>query len=229
MCILVVEDDEDITTVLKRGFELEGYSVDCADTGEAAIERIQAKHYDSIILDVMLPGCSGIDVCKAIRNVREDATIIMLSARDTVPDRIEGLKAGADDYMIKPFSFDELLARVRAQERRHKSTTRTLEDGKLAIGDLVYDQLMRKLDRGEKSVVLTDKEADLLLLFANNAQKPLSRNDIFAALWAEQGGNALNVVDVYVGYLRRKLSTLDLDPKLFIKTVRGVGFVLDPT
>ena len=113
MTILVVEDDLDISQLLKRGFEMEGYLVECLTNGLEAIERARATAFESIILDVMLPGCSGLDVCKEIRKTRQDASIIMLSARDTVPDRIEGLSAGADDYVVKPFAFEELLARVR--------------------------------------------------------------------------------------------------------------------
>ena len=226
MTILVVEDDEDISKLLKRGFEMEGYRVECAATGEAAIKRSLARPYNSIILDVMLPGCSGLEVCRDIRKRRQDASIIMLSARDTVPDRIEGLTAGADDYVVKPFAFEELLARVRAQERK-KTLGGSTEDVP-EIGGLKFDVALRKAEFGGKSVVLTKREADLIMLFMRNARKPLTRDDIYRALWADQGCNALNVVDVYVGYLRRKLSTIDIAAKSTIKTMRGTGFVLDP-
>lgn len=228
MTILVVEDDEDISTLLKRAFEMEGYRVECAATGEAALECARKKAYDSIILDVMLPGCSGLDVCRQIRKSRRDTAIIMLSARDTVPDRVEGLTAGADDYVVKPFAVEELLARIRVQER--KKAADAIEDaGQLPeMGGMKFDAGLRKLEYAGKSVLLTEREADMLLLFMRNPRKPMTRDAIFQALWAEQGGNALNVVDVYVGYLRRKLANLGINGKGLIKTVRGTGFVLDP-
>lgn len=228
MTILVVEDDLDISQLLKRGFEMEGYTVECTTTGEEAIDRARATAFESIILDVMLPGCSGLDVCKEIRKTRQDASIIMLSARDTVPDRIEGLSAGADDYVVKPFAFEELLARVRAQARKKTTAGDETDAASAELGPLNFNQALRKLEYETRSVVLTEREADLLILFMDNVGKPLSREDIFATLWASQGGNALNVVDVYVGYLRRKMSSLGINAKSYIKTVRGSGFVLDP-
>ena len=227
MSILVVEDDKDISTLLKRGFEMEGYDVDCAGSGEEALSKIQEKPYSTMILDIMLPRQSGLDVCKDLRKAGNDVTVIMLSARDAVPDRIEGLSAGADDYMVKPFEFAELLARVKAHERRDRGVEEP-RDGPLDIGSgLTFDAEVRKVEMEDKSVLLTEREADLLLLFVNSAGKPLSRFDIFKALWANDGGNAINVVDVYVGYLRRKLSMLDIDAKAIIRTVRGKGFLFD--
>lgn len=228
MTILVVEDDLDISQLLKRGFEMEGYLVECTATGEEAIERARATAFESIILDVMLPGCSGLDVCKEIRKTRQDTSIIMLSARDTVPDRIEGLSAGADDYVVKPFSFEELLARVRVQARKKEIAGDGADSKASVLGAIKFNTALRKLEYETSSVVLTEREADLLVLLMDNVRKPLSRDEIFAALWASQGGNALNVVDVYVGYLRRKFSSLGVNAKSYIKTVRGSGFVLDP-
>ncbi len=228
MSILVVEDDNDISTLLKRGFEMEGYDVDCAGSGEEAMNKILRKPYSTMILDVMLPRQSGLEVCKHIREAGNDLTVIMLSARDAVPDRIEGLSAGADDYVIKPFEFAELLARVKAHERRGQSAG-PADDPRLNIGaGMMFDVGIRKVETQDASVLLTEREAELLMLFVNNLGKPLSRLDIFSALWADDGGNAINVVDVYVGYLRRKLSALNVNPKAVIKTVRGMGFLYDP-
>ena len=188
MRILVVEDDDDISALLKRGFELEGYEVDCAANGELAIERAGQASYDSIILDVMLPGCSGLEVCRAVREMNDDSSIIMLSARDTVPDRIEGLGAGADDYVVKPFAFEELLARVQAQERKKKSLEGANAGEGGAEEKLTIDTEIRKVSFGDKSVILTEREADLLLLFMEHDGKPLSREQIYGALWGSEGG-----------------------------------------
>ena len=228
MHILVVEDDQDISMLLKRGFEMEGYAVDCAGSGEEAINRISEKPYSTMILDVMLPRLSGLEVCKSIRDAGNDLTVIMLSARDAVPDRIEGLSAGADDYVIKPFEFEELLARVRAHERRGKPSSADTMPGTDIGGGLMFDAEIRQLEINNRTTLLTEREADLLNLFIENFGKPLSRIEIFESLWAGDGGNAINVVDVYVGYLRRKISTLDVDAKAIIKTVRGKGFMYDP-
>ncbi len=228
MNILVVEDDKDISTLLKRGFEMEGYAVDCAGSGEEAMHKIREKPYATMILDIMLPRQSGLDVCKDVRKAGNDLTVIMLSARDAVPDRIEGLSAGADDYVIKPFEFAELLARVRAHERRERAAVEAEQTDTDIGAGLSFDPAVRKVETADKSVLLTEREADLLQLFIENAGKPLSRIDIFEGLWASDGGNAINVVDVYVGYLRRKLSSLDIDAKAIIKTVRGLGFMFDP-
>ncbi len=227
MSILVVEDDQDISALLRRGFELEGYEVDCAGSGEEALSKLADKSYATMILDVMLPRQSGLEVCKNVRKAGNELTIIMLSARDEVPDRIEGLQVGADDYMVKPFDFEELLARVKAHERRGHGISAPNE-GEFDIGaGLSFNQAIRKVETGDQSVLLTEREADLLMLLAKNHGKPLSRLDIFDALWAADGGNAINVVDVYVGYLRRKLSALGIQPKSVVRTVRGTGFMFD--
>ena len=228
MSILIVEDDRDISTLLKRGFELEGYQVDCAGSGEEAMGKIAAKPYETMILDVMLPRQSGLDVCKDVREAGNDLTVIMLSARDAVPDRIEGLSAGADDYVIKPFEFAELLARVKAHERRGRGM-RPGDDERIDVGaGLLFDPAIRKLEADDTSVLLTEREADLLNLFVKNSGRPLSRMELFDELWAGDGGNSINVVDVYVGYLRRKLTALGVPSKGLVKTVRGKGFMYDP-
>ncbi len=228
MSILVVEDDQDISTLLKRGFELEGYEVDCASSGEEAMSKLAAKPYATMILDVMLLRQSSLEVCKSIRKAGSYITVIMLSAGNAVADLIEGLYIGADDYVVKPFEFGELLARVKAHERRSRGTM-GLRSGKMEISDgLIFDTKIRKLEAANQSIPLTEKEADLLMLFVENRGKPMSRMDIFNALWAADGSNAINVVDVYVGYLRRKISALGIQAKALVKTVRGTGFTFDP-
>jgi len=223
--ILVVEDDPDISSLLKRGFEAEGYSVDCSSSGESGLKRARNRVYGTIILDIMLPNASGIEVCQNLRKLGEDATIIMLSARDDVKDRIEGLSAGADDYVVKPFAFEELLARVRAGERRSGTGEHAPDDTRLTAGNLAFDPEVREAAYEGRKVTLTEREADVLMLLMRNAGKPLSRNDIFECLWADHGGAAVNVVDVYIGYLRRKLAGLGPEAAKTIRTVRGIGFL----
>lgn len=229
MAILIVEDDEDISSLLKRGFELEGYSVDCASSGEVAIETARKTPYDTIILDIILPGASGIDVCRRLRSegANMSAPIIMLSARDAVNDRIEGLSAGADDYMVKPFAFQELLARVRAQKRRQSQKEASVAPGeKRSTDGLMLNPKLREVEWRNKRIDLTEREYELLELFVKHEGEALSRAQIFDALWEGQGGVSINVVDVYVGYLRKKLAGLGRGGRPIIQTVRGVGFVL---
>jgi DNA-binding response OmpR family regulator len=223
--ILIVEDDEDISSLLGRGFRLEGYGVDFARTGPEAIERARQNRYHAIILDVMLPGASGIEVCRRLREFGRDFPVIMLSARDAVADRVEGLSAGADDYVVKPFAFEELLARVRAHGRRQNPALATI---KLTAGDYSLDPKLRIIEKSGQQVELTEREAELMALLMQNANRPLSRNEIFVALWEGQGGASINVVDVYVGYLRRKLTAFGFGGRAVIRTVRGLGFVFRP-
>ncbi len=229
MSILIVEDDEDISSLLKRGFEQEGYSVDCANSGEAALETARNTAYDTIILDIILPGASGIDVCRRLRSegVNMSAPIIMLSARDAVNDRVEGLSAGADDYMIKPFAFQELLARVKAQKRRQaQKDPANLSPEKRATDGLLLNPKLREVEWRNKRIDLTEREYELLELFVKHEGEAMSRAEIFDALWEGQGGVSINVVDVYVGYLRKKLAGLGRGGRPIIQTVRGIGFVL---
>lgn len=227
MTILIVEDDEDISSLLGRGLELEGYNVDFARTGLEAISRAQDQDYQTIILDVILPGCSGLDVCRRLRSEGKGASIIMLSARDSVADRVEGLSAGADDYMIKPFAFEELLARIRAQSRKAAVAGETASDGnKIRACGLALDLKLRQIEKDGHIIELTERETELLTLFMRHAGQPLSRTEIFDALWEGQGGASINVVDVYVGYLRRKLDAVGGAGKSLLRTVRGVGFML---
>lgn len=226
MTILIVEDDADIGSLLRRGFAAENYEVELVSDGDSALAAASGKVLEAIILDVMLPGRSGIEVCRALRTAGQTAPIIMLSARSSVNERTEGLLAGADDYVIKPFAFSELLARVRVQALRRdndEDTSRTLSTGPLAL-----DLETRLLTVGEDRLRLTEREADLLALLMRNAGEPLARGDIFAALWAGHGGASLNVVDVYIGYLRHKLAEAFPEIGKPIVTVRGRGFMLVP-
>lgn len=228
MAILIVEDDEDISSLLRRGFELEGYNVDCARSGEEAIESARKQPYDTIILDIILPGGSGLDVCRRLRaeGPNMQSPIIMLSARDTVPDRVEGLSAGADDYMTKPFAFQELLARVKAQKRRQTQNEPKPGAGNKAKTGLILNPMLREVECQNRRIDLTEREYELLELFMKHEGQPLSRSQIFDALWEGQGGVSVNVVDVYVGYLRKKLAGLGSGGRPIIQTVRGIGFVL---
>jgi DNA-binding response OmpR family regulator len=224
--ILIVEDDEDISSLLGRGFAQEGYGVDFARTGPEAIERARAASYHAIILDVMLPGASGIEVCRSLREFGRDFPIIMLRARDAVTDRVDGLQAGADDYVVKPFAFEELLARVRAHGRRQSAGQTPAP--RLTAGDYTLDAKMRIIEKAGQQIELTERESELMALLMHHAGRPLSRNEIFEALWEGQGGASINVVDVYVGYLRRKLSAFGFGGRAVIRTVRGLGFVFRP-
>lgn len=226
MKILIVEDDDDIASLLRRGFESEGHEVQLAATGREGLELGQKKAFDIIILDIMLPELSGLEVCQGIRSGGPNAAtpIIMLSARDGVGDRVEGLSAGADDYVIKPFAFEELLARAKAQERRRKGLDGA-QSNKVVAGDMTLDLTLREVTWGSRRVELTERECELLAFLMRRADEPLSRTTIFDALWEGHGGVSINVVDVYVGYLRRKLAHPADDGKPLIQTVRGVGFV----
>lgn len=226
MTILIVEDDADIGSLLRRGFASESYQVELVGDGDQALRAANGKSLEAIILDVMLPGRSGIEVCKALRAAGQTAPIIMLSARSSVNERTEGLLAGADDYIVKPFAFEELLARVKVQALRR--STNEEESRVLTAGPLSLDLDTRQAQIGETRVRLTEREVELLALLMRHAGEPLARADIFAALWAGHGGASLNVVDVYVGYLRHKLAEALPSGGHLIVTVRGRGFMFEP-
>lgn len=225
MSVLIVEDDADILSLLRRAFQSEGYQVNAVPNGEQAMEAVRTNHYDTIILDLMLPGMSGIHVCEKLRLMGIGATILILSARDSVADRIEGLNAGADDYVVKPFSMQEVLARVKAQARHHRKPSDVDPNQHVVSEKLRVDLSCNEAQFGDRNVALTERECDLLVMLIRRTGEPLSREEIFEALWADQGGSAINLVDVYVGYLRKKLTELGLDAKQVIRTVRGTGFM----
>lgn len=228
--ILIAEDDEDISSLLGRGFALEGYGVHFARNGPEALDQGKRNDYRAIILDVILPELSGIDVCRQLRVEGRETAIIMLSACDSVADRVRGLTAGADDYVVKPFAFEELLARVRSQERRQAAQATNAPVpvpvlSKITAGDFTLNTRMRSVTKGDAVAELTEREAELLAMLMHHAGEPLTRPEIFQALWEAQGGASINVVDVYVGYLRRKFEVFGAGGKSVIRTVRGVGFL----
>jgi two-component system copper resistance phosphate regulon response regulator CusR len=220
--ILVVEDESKFSRILQTGLTAEQFAVDLARDGEEALFLAKDTAYDVIILDIMLPRLDGISVLKKLRKQRLKTPVLILSGRSGVEDRVMGLECGADDYLAKPFSFDELLARVRALLRRPPK----LED-KLSVADLELDRTWRRVTRGGKPIQLTPKEYSLLEYLMRNAGRPVTRTMIVEHVWDIGFEGLTNIVDVYINYLRAKIDRLH-DKKL-IHTARGVGYVLmDP-
>ena len=217
--ILVIEDEERILDFLRRGLAYEGYQVDVASDGTAGLALARENPPDLVVLDWMLPELDGIEVCRRLR-AAGDVPIIMLTAKDAVTDRVEGLDAGADDYLVKPFEFEELLARIRALLRR----TRSDQSGELTFADLRMDTGTHQVFRGENFIDLTAKEYDLLELFMRNPRQVLTRDVIYDRIWGYDFGGESNIIEVYVRYLRQK-TEIDGRDRL-IHTVRGVGYVL---
>jgi DNA-binding response OmpR family regulator len=221
MHLLVVEDDVKLATALTRGFRGEGYEVDMALTGDEGMDCARSGMYDAVILDLMLPGHDGFEVCRALHARDPAVPVLMLTARGQVSERIRGLDAGADDYLVKPVDFGELLARVRAHIRRRERERHPV----LAVGDLVVDLTTREAVRDGRGVELTSRELAVLECLARNAGQPVARSVLLDAVWGEDHDGSPNVVDVYIGYLRKKLHRPGRP--LLIRTVRGVGFVLE--
>lgn len=221
--VLVVEDDPDIGRLLNRGLGAAGFVVKWVDTARGALEHMAGAYPKAVLLDVMLPDGTGNDLCRSFRQHGFSGPILFLSAKDEVSDRVEGLAAGGDDYIVKPFSFDELVARLRAQLLRHASTRQSLVE----TGGLSLDMDTRQARFREAILRLTQREAELLALFMASPNKPIARGDIYDRLWPDQGGASLNVVDVYVGYLRHKLADVSREGGPSIATVRGRGFMLE--
>ena len=217
--ILVIEDEVKITDFLRRGLSYEGYEVDIAHDGEAGLAKARDDPPDLVVLDIMLPGLDGLEVCRRLRT-ESDVPILMLTAKDAVPDRVAGLNSGADDYLVKPFAFDELLARIRALLRRHQPA----EQQVLRFADLTLNQATRRVVRGERQIELTAKEYNVLELFMRHARQVLTRDIIYERIWGYDFGGESNIIEVYVRYLRTKLEAGG-EPRL-IHTVRGVGYVL---
>ncbi len=218
--ILIIEDDPSIGKLLRRALLLEGYEARLVADGLQGLDAFRSDNPDLIILDLMLPGIDGIEVCKRIRE-ESDVPILMLTARDTVEDRVLGLDSGADDYVIKPFDIDELLARVRAQLRRaeHHQPKQILE-----FADLVMDTAARTVRRGDREIELTAREFDLLELFMRHPNQVISRAQIFDEIWNYDFGGESNIIEVYIRYLRTKLEAGG-EPRL-IHTKRGAGYIL---
>ena len=218
--ILVVDDDPHILSVIIRGLTFAGYDVYSADTGEAALPLAVNRPPDLVVLDVMLPGLDGLDVCRRLRANDRELPILMLTAKGRIPDRVAGLDAGADDYLVKPFSFDELLARVRALLRRANPA----DDTRLRFADLTVDLDTRDVRRAERRIDLTSKEFELIEYLIRNARKVLSRNQIFESVWGSDFLGGSNLIDVHVMRLREKLEAHG-EARL-IHTVRGAGYSL---
>ena len=217
--VLVVDDDAAISASLRRALMYEGYAVTVASDGNAGLQRAQSDAPDLVILDVMLPGIDGVEVCRRIR-VDDDVPVLMLTARDATADRVAGLDSGADDYLVKPFAYEELLARVRALLRRKPAQSAR----KMTFSDLTMDIGTREVRRGDRSIDLTPREFDLLQFFLRNPRQVLTRDRILDIVWGYGFGATSNSVDVYVGYLRAKVEEGGR-PRL-IHTVRGVGYAL---
>lgn len=221
--ILIVDDEPEILSYLRRGFVFEGYRVSTAIDGESALAQAAREPPDLVILDLMLPGMDGIDVCEDLRRNDPHLPILMLTARDSVPDRVAGLESGADDYLVKPFAFIELLARVRALLRR--VSRRQEEPRILQYADLVVDPQGRTVERAGHRIALTTREFDLLELFLRHPRQVLTRDIVLENIWGYHDDiPESNIVDVYVRYLRNKLEAGG--QSRLIQTVRGFGYVL---
>jgi two-component system response regulator MprA len=221
--LLVVDDERAVRESLRRALELEGYEIELAEDGLQALDRLAREDQpDAVILDVLMPGIDGLEVCRTLRGRGSRLPVLMLTARTQVDDRVEGLDAGADDYLTKPFALEELLARMRALLRRSG------DDGagtdKLRFADLELDPGTREVTRGGEPIELTRTEFSLLELFLLNPRQVLTRSIIFERVWGYDFGFASNSLDVYIGYLRRK--TEDGGKPRLIHTVRGVGYAL---
>jgi len=224
--VLVVDDDAKITSFLKRGLALEGYEVAVANGGQEALRLVAEQPPDLMILDLMMPGIDGLEVCRRVRAAGEELPVLILTARDAVSDRVRGLDMGADDYLLKPFALEELLARVRALLRRQRSAAEgeSSHTGTLRYADLQLDTASREARRGDRPVELTAKEYELLALFLSHPRQVLTRDMLMENVWGYDYTGESNVLEVYVGYLRQKLEAGG-EPRL-IQTVRGVGYVL---
>ena len=222
MRILVVEDEAKVARALKEGLEREGYEVSVAGTGEEGYFLLDAKSYDLVVLDVMLPGRNGLEVLAALRTRDHDVPVLILTARDTVRDRVLGLDAGADDYLVKPFAFPELAARIRALLRRGRSESTP----RLRVADLELDASTRRVTREGRPLELTAREFELLEYLLRNSGRVVSREMLARDVWKETGRATPldNVIDVHIARLRRKVD--DAHGAKLIHTIRGVGFIV---
>jgi two-component system response regulator MprA len=218
--ILVVDDDPKVLSLMRRGLSFAGYAPDLAADGDEALTIARDNPPDLVVLDVMLPGLDGIEVCRRLRSTDSKLPILMLTARDRVPDRVAGLDAGADDYLVKPFAFDELLARVRALMRR----ARPEEEESLRLADLTANPATREVHRGDRHVELTAREYELLEFFMRHPRQVLSREQIFERVWGSDFLGGSNLIDVHVMRLRDKLEAAG--EQRLIHTIRGAGYSL---
>ena len=223
--ILVVDDDRAVRESLRRSLSFNGYSVELAQDGQEALELITSDRPDAVVLDVMMPRLDGLEVCRRLRSSGDDLPILVLTARDSVSERVAGLDAGADDYLPKPFALEELLARMRALLRRTSPDDR--ESVAMTFADLSLDPVTREVTRGERQISLTRTEFSLLEMLIANPRRVLTRSRILEEVWGFDFPTSGNALEVYVGYLRRKTEA-EGEPRL-IHTVRGVGYVLRET
>ena len=221
--VLVVDDDEDVRTSLQRALRVSGFAVRSAADGASALREVAEATPDCVVLDINMPGMDGVAVVTALRALGHEVPVCVLSARDTVDDRVAGLEAGADDYLVKPFALNELIARLRALLRRAPAAT---EGAVLTVGPVRLDPARRQVTVAGHEVDLTKREYELLVVLAENATLVLSRQRLLELVWGYDFAVDTNVVDVFVGYLRRKLEA-EGTPRM-LHTVRGVGFVLKP-
>jgi DNA-binding response OmpR family regulator len=219
MRILIVEDEKGISNFLKDGLEEEGFAVDFASDGRKGLELASTNDYDLLIFDWMLPGLSGIELCRKFRKLNQTAPVIFLTARDTVQDVVFGLEAGANDYIKKPFEFDELLARIRVQLK-----TRSGEQTVLKLGDIEMNLDTHRVFRGAKELELTPKEFSLLEYLIRNKEKVCTRTNIIEHVWDIHFDSDTSIIDVYINFLRKKLNPNGKEKEL-IHTIRGVGYI----
>jgi DNA-binding response OmpR family regulator len=221
--VLVVEDEQKIAQFLKKGLSEKGYAVETVGDADTALERVSSTSFDLLILDLLLPGSrDGLELCREMRGRGVRSKILMLTARDTVENKIEGLDAGADDYLVKPFSFRELLARLRALSRR----TEVTEPGPVVSGEIRYDPESREVVRDGETVRLTAREGALFELLLRRRGKVVSRSEIQARIWEDSYDLSTNIIDVYINALRKKLDSGSREK--LIQTVRGVGYRIRP-
>lgn len=220
--ILIIEDEKKIARLIQLELEYEGYETATAHTGTEGLSLFQSQQFDLLILDVMLPGLSGLEVLRRIRSTNQLTPVILLTARDSLPDKISGLDLGANDYMTKPFEIEELLARIRVWLRNQ--STAIEENPLLQIGDLTVDEKTRIVTREKTTIELTPREFDLLIYLLKNQNQVLSREQLLTNVWGFDYYGDTNVVDVYIRYLRKKLDAPYSTP--YLHTVRGVGYML---
>ncbi|WP_409405471.1 response regulator transcription factor [Priestia megaterium] len=221
--VLIVEDEEGLVEFLELELKYEGYLVDVAYDGRTGLDKATKQKYDIILLDLMMPGLNGIEVCRRLRTTK-DTPVIMLTAKDSVMDRVMGLDNGADDYFSKPFAIEELFARMRVIFRRQENNKMLNQKLLLTFKDIELDLESRTVIKEKKLIELTNKEFELLAIFMRNINKVLTRDILLEQVWGYDSVVETNVVDVYVRYLRNKLSAQDKE--LYIQTIRGVGYVM---
>ncbi|WP_024802207.1 response regulator transcription factor [Nocardia sp. BMG51109] len=227
MRILVVDDDRAVRESLRRSLTFNGYSVELAVDGVDALDKVGGQRPDALVLDVMMPRLDGLEVCRRLRSTGDDLPILVLTARDSVSERVAGLDAGADDYLPKPFALEELLARLRALLRRTTADPVADSSETMRFADLSLDPVTREVSRGERSISLTRTEFSLLEMLMANPRRVLTRSRILEEVWGYDFPTSGNALEVYIGYLRRKTEA-EGEPRL-IHTVRGVGYVLRET